>query len=170
MRTRTKVSLGATAVIVGAIVAGVASGGGNSPPAAHTTAAPSVTTSAPATATAAPAPKTSAPAPRHTSTVTVSEQQALESAQSYLAMGTGFSRLGLIRQLDSPDGEGFSKADATWGVDHAGADWNAQAVETAKGYMQMGGFSRASLIGQLTSDSEQFTYAQAEYAANKVGL
>ncbi len=37
--------------------------------------------------------------------------------------------------------------------------------------MEMGGFSRKSLIQQLTSSSgDQFTQAQAEYAADKVGL
>ena len=37
--------------------------------------------------------------------------------------------------------------------------------------MQMGGFSRDSLIQQLTSSAGNgFTEAQAEYAANQVGL
>jgi hypothetical protein len=103
---------------------------------------------------------------------TVPEMQALAAAQVYLSDGQGFSRLGLIGQLDSPDGDNFSAADATWAVDHSGADWDAQAVESAKGYMSSGmGFSRAGLIQQLTSaDGDQFTQAQATYAANAVGL
>ena len=41
----------------------------------------------------------------------------------------------------------------------------------AQGYMKLGGFSRSSLIEQLTSSSgDGFTEAQAEYAADKVGL
>jgi Host cell surface-exposed lipoprotein len=101
----------------------------------------------------------------------VSQQQALDSAQSYLALGSGFSRHGLIDQLDSPYGGKFSVADATWAADHAGADWDAQAVLAAKGYMQLGGFSRASLIDQLDSPyGGKFTLAQATYAANQVGL
>ena len=37
--------------------------------------------------------------------------------------------------------------------------------------MQMGGFSQASLIQQLTSSyGSGFTQAQAEYAASQVGL
>jgi hypothetical protein len=57
-------------------------------------------------------------------------------------------------------------------VDHIKVDWNQQAVLSAKGYLAMGtGFSRAGLIQQLTSTAgEQFTLAQATYAANKVGL
>jgi hypothetical protein len=101
----------------------------------------------------------------------VSQQQALIAAEDYLNLGTGFSRQGLIDQLDSAAGNGFSQADATWAVDHSGADWDAQAVEAAKGYMQLGGFSRSSLIDQLTSPyGSQFTYAQAVYAVSKVGL
>jgi hypothetical protein len=46
-----------------------------------------------------------------------------------------------------------------------------QAVDAAEGYMQMGGFSQASLIQQLTSSAGNgFTQAQAEYAASQVGL
>jgi hypothetical protein len=105
-----------------------------------------------------------APAP------TVAQEQALESAKSYLDMG-GFSRAGLIDQLSSSAGEGFAKADAIWAVKHAHADWNEQAVLSAKSYLDMGGFSRASLIDQLSSSAgEGFTVAQATYAANQVGL
>ena len=65
----------------------------------------------------------------------------------------------------------FSLADATWAVNRSGADWNAQAVLSAKSYLDMGGFSRSGLIEQLTSQyGEQFTLAQATYAVNQVGL
>jgi hypothetical protein len=101
----------------------------------------------------------------------VARQQAIESAQSYLDEDAGFSRAGLIGQLDSAYGEGFSKALATFAVDSIKVDWNQQAVYSAKGYIAMGGFSRDGLIQQLTSSyGEQFTYAQAVYAVNKVGL
>ena len=128
------------------------------------------TTAPAAPATTAPAaPATSAPAAP--AGPTVSQQQALDSAQSYLALGSGFSRQGLIDQLDSPYGGKFSVADATWAADHAGADWDAQAVLAAKSYMKLGGFSRASLIDQLDSPyGGKFTLAQATYAANQVGL
>ena len=167
-------------VLVLAVLAGIggiasAASGGSHPaasPAAPATSAPAApATKAPAPATSQPAtsePATSAPA---APAGTVSQQQALESAKSYLDMGTGFSEKGLIDQLSSQYGEKFSVADATWAVAHSGADWNAQAVMSAKGYMKMGGFSRAGLIDQLTSPSgEQFTLAQATYAVNQVGL
>jgi hypothetical protein len=101
----------------------------------------------------------------------VARRQAIESAQSYLDEGTGFSRAGLINQLDSKYGEGFTVALATFAVDHVHVNWNQQAVDSAKGYLRMGGFSRDGLIQQLTSSyGEGFTYAQAVYAVNKVGL
>ena len=44
------------------------------------------------------------------------------------------------------------------------------ALESAQSYLSMGGFSRAGLIGQLTSKAgEGFTPAQAAFAAHKVG-
>jgi hypothetical protein len=100
----------------------------------------------------------------------VAREQAIESAQSYLDMG-GFSRAGLIKQLSSQYGDGFSLVLATWAVDHSHANWNQQAVESAKRYLEMGGFSRDGLIEQLTSSyGDGFTYEQAVYAVNKVGL
>jgi hypothetical protein len=53
---------------------------------------------------------------------------------------SGFSKAGLIQQLSSPAGEGYSKADAKAAANHVDADWNA---------------------------GETFTPAQARYAANK---
>ena len=95
------------------------------------------------------------------------QQQAMDSAASYLSEGTGFSRNGLIGQLDSSAGEGFSKADATYGVDAQGADWNAQAVLSAQTYLNDGmGFSRNGLIEQLVG-GEGFTKAQATYGVTK---
>lgn len=106
----------------------------------------------------------------HKPTETVSQHAAVQSAKSYLEMG-GFSKAGLIDQLDSTAGAGFSKADATYAVNHVTVNWNKQALDSAKSYMEMGGFSRAALLDQLTSSAGgQFTQAQAEYAVNHVGL
>jgi type IV secretory pathway VirB10-like protein len=148
-------------------------------------AAPKHTAPAPAapkhTAPAPAAPKHTAPAPapaapKHTApaapTYTAAEQNAIQAAQNYLSMDSGFSRAGLIQQLSSKYGSGFTTADATFAVDHIKVDWNQQAVLAAKNYLSMGtGFSRAGLIQQLSSKyGSQFTLAQATYAANKVGL
>lgn len=164
-----KVLVGTGALIAFIIVISFAAKSGRSTQIAGSSeAAPPATTAASAGA-ASSVPKGAA----HTSPAgTVSELQALTTAEGYLSDGQGFSRQGLIDQLDSSFGSGFSVADATWGVDHSDANWDTQAVDCAKGYMSDGqGFSRSGLIEQMTSAyGNKFTEAQAEYAANAVGL
>jgi hypothetical protein len=73
--------------------------------------------------------------------------------------------------LSSKAGEQFTRAQARYAANHVKVDWNREAVEAAKSYLEMGGFSRAELIDQLSSKAgEQFTVAQATYAANHVHL
>lgn len=114
-----------------------------------------------------PAPTTQAPS---APAMTASQQQAVESAQGYLSDGQGFSYKGLLQQLTSSYGEGFSRADAKFAIKYLHPDWDHQAVESARNYLSDGqGFSRSALLQQLTSSyGEGFTQAQAEYAVNKV--
>jgi Host cell surface-exposed lipoprotein len=99
------------------------------------------------------------------------DQQAVDAANGYLSGGQGFSEQGLLQQLTSSAGSGFTEAQAAYAISSLHPDWDAQAVNAAKGYLQMGGFSQASLIQQLTSSAGNgFTPAQAEYAASQVGL
>jgi hypothetical protein len=115
--------------------------------------------------TTQPSPKvTHKPAPK----LTASQVQAIGSAESYLSF-TAFSRKGLIRQLSSDAGEGFSVADATFAVDHVKVDWDEQAVKKAREYLSLQHFSRKGLIHQLEA-GEQFTHAQAVYGVTKAGL
>jgi Host cell surface-exposed lipoprotein len=100
--------------------------------------------------------------------MTGAQQQAVDSAQSYLSEGQGFSKQGLLSQLTSSFGEGFSKSDAEFAINYLHPNWDQQAVNAAKGYLQLGGFSQASLLQQLTSSAGSgFTQAQAEYAVNQ---
>lgn len=103
---------------------------------------------------------TSVPVP----SVTVSQKNAVAKAKSYLGY-SAFSYTGLIKQLEY---EQFLHADAVYGADNSGADWNVQVVKKAQSYMEYSAFSRGSLIDQLKY--EGFTQAQAEYGANSVGL
>lgn len=134
------------------------------PAATHTTTQPAVTHT-----TQAP-PATSAPpaAPQYT----VSQQQAIAAAENYLQAEPGFSYQGLIDQLDSQYGNGFSVADATFAVNHISVDWNQQAAYAAKNYMTTEpGWSCSSLLQQLDSPyGGKFTQSQAEYGTNSVGL
>lgn len=110
--------------------------------------------------------KKSTPAPHYTA----SEEQAIGSAEDYLQT-QAFSQAGLIEQLSSKYGEGFSVADATFAVNHITVDWSREAVKSAHEYLSTGHFSRAGLIQQLSSSyGEGFTLAQATYAADHVGL
>ena len=94
------------------------------------------------------------------------QREALEAAKSYLSLGS-FSRTGLIEQLSSEYGEGFTRAEAVWAVNHVKANWKAEAVEAARSYLKTGSFSRAGLIDQLSSPyGEGFTRAQAVYAVS----
>jgi hypothetical protein len=114
----------------------------------------------------APPPRPAAKAPSET----VSQKNARESAESYLETGS-FSRNGLIKQLSSQYGEGFSKADAIYAVVHINVNWNEQAAKAAKDYLDTGSFSRNGLIQQLSSRyGDSFTHAQAVYGVNQTGL
>ncbi|MGH3225259.1 MAG: Ltp family lipoprotein [Streptosporangiaceae bacterium] len=98
-----------------------------------------------------------------------SQQQAVDAAQEYLSSGQGFSYEGLLQQLTSSYGSGFSKSDAEFAIGYLNPNWDQQAVEAAKGYLSSGeGFSQSSLLQQLTSSyGSGFTEAQAEYAVSK---
>ncbi len=96
--------------------------------------------------------------------ISESQKNALESAKNYLDY-SGFSRQGLIEQLEY---EGYTNADAIYGVDHSGADWMEQAVISAKSYLNYSSFSRKGLIEQL--EYEGFTNEQAVYGVDANGL
>ncbi len=117
------------------------------------------TTVAPATTVA---PTTTA-APTTTVYESVGERNARKSAESYLEY-SAFSRSGLIEQLVY---EGFTTAEAEYGVDAQDADWNAQAALSAESYLEYSAFSRSGLIEQL--EYEGFTTSQAEYGVDAAG-
>ena len=90
----------------------------------------------------------------------VGERNALKSANSYLRY-TAFSAQGLIDQLEF---EGYSTEEATYAIEHCGADWNEQAIKKAKSYLSYTSFSKGGLIKQL--EFEKFTSSEAEYGAD----
>ena len=122
---------------------------------------------APAKAPAAEAPEAKTPSTEKANPVPVltkAQEQAIGSAEDYLET-MHFSRSGLIAQLKF---EGFSKADATFAVNHIKVNWKEQAAGAAEDYLDSSHFSRSGLIAQLKF--EGFTQAQAEYGVEKVGL
>lgn len=97
------------------------------------------------------------------------QRNAVRSAEQYLNM-TGFSREGLIQQLSSDAGEGYSRADATAAVDSLSVDWNENAARSARQYLDMSGFSCKGLIEQLSSSAgSNYTVDQATYGAREAG-
>jgi hypothetical protein len=98
------------------------------------------------------------------SSETISQKNAVVKAKDYLSY-SAFSHDGLVNQLEF---EQFSPADALYGADNCGANWDEEAAKKAKDYMSYSVFSRGSLINQLEYD--KFTPEQAEYGASAVGL
>jgi hypothetical protein len=156
---------GTVAVLaIASSAASAAAGGGSSPAPVSKPAA-----SAPAAPAPSSAPAAAKPA-KQTPHYTMSQQQAIGSAKDYLST-QAFSHKGLIKQLSSKYGEGFSRADATFAVNHIQVNWNKEAVQSAKDYLSTQHFSRAGLIQQLSSPyGDGYTMAQAIYAVNHVGL
>lgn len=116
------------------------------------------------TPTSALAPQTDNQNISPISSETISQKNAVKKAKSYLGY-SAFSHDGLVAQLEY---EQFSHADAVYGANNSGANWDEQAVKKAKQYMGQSAFSRGSLIEQLKY--EKFTQEQAEYGASAVGL
>lgn len=108
------------------------------------------------------------PAPEPEPEMTSGQENALAAAENYIDI-MPFSKAGLIRQLSSSAGDGYSKADATFAANNVDADWNEEAVEAAQNYLDTMPFSRDGLIEQLSSSAgDQYTPEQARYAVNQV--
>ena len=102
--------------------------------------------------------------------VSMEQQNAVRSAEGYLSHGA-FFRKGLIEQLSSDSGDGYSLEAATYAVDSLDVDYEQQAVKSAQGYLNNGAFSRKGLIAQLESDAgEGFTHSQAVHGVDEAGL
>src|SRR5262245_28762850 len=110
MGTRRKIAVG-MATLTAVLIVGCASSTDTPDAQPETT----TTRSEPATPQVADEPEDTTPPPEPE--LTVSQEQAIAAAQSYLDMG-GFSKAGLIDQLSSSYGEGFPKADAKFAVEY----------------------------------------------------
>jgi predicted 3-demethylubiquinone-9 3-methyltransferase (glyoxalase superfamily) len=107
------------------------------------------------------------PAAKEEPEMTPGQENALEAAQNYIDL-MGFSKVGLIQQLSSSAGDGYSRADATFAANNVDANWKEEAVEAAKNYLDTMPMSKDALIQQLSSAAgDKFTPAQARYAASK---
>lgn len=167
---RKRVPLGAFwATAIGALILGLAIGGGIGAAGKATTTAsvqgpvstPDTTTTEQATSdtplpTTPPAPTAPAVSPQYLS--------ALSSAETYSSL-MHMSKAKLYDQLTSDYGEKFSAAAAQYAVDNVKADWNANALASAKEYQSQMSMSPARIHDQLTSAyGEKFLPSEADYA------
>jgi hypothetical protein len=126
-------------------------------------------TSSPASQNLRPTPAPVAPAEPVRPHLSGPQANAVRSAENYLAM-KGFSKAGLIEQLSSEFGDGYSRADATAAVNSLDVDWNENAVRSARDYLNMRGFSCNGLIEQLSSPyGDKYTRSEATYGARQAG-
>ncbi len=92
---------------------------------------------------------------------------ALESAKDYNE-DQPMSKAGLLDQLTSKDGEGFTQEAGEYAVNHLNANWNENALKCAKDYLKEEHMSRSDLQEQLGSSvddgGEGFTQDQVQYA------
>lgn len=129
-----------------------------------TTATVPPTTVPPTTVSPSTVPPTTVPS------LTPAQQNAIQTAKSYLAE-EAFSRLGLIQQLSSSAGSGYPMAVATFAVDSLDENWDAQAAKAAKEYLSEESFSCSGLVQQLDSSAgSQFTATQAQYGVKSAGI
>lgn len=103
--------------------------------------------------------------------MTAGQKNAYKAAKNYLAF-MSFSKDGLINQLSSEYGDGYSVEDAEFAVNYleenGEVDWNEQAYKAAKNYLNTMSFSLDNLINQLESDAgDKYTHEQAVYGAEK---
>jgi hypothetical protein len=74
-----------------------------------------------------------------------------------------------VIRLNVSASDGYSKAGATFLANNVDADWNKEAVEAAKNYLDTMPMSKDALIQQLSSSAgDKYTRARARYAASKV--
>lgn len=101
--------------------------------------------------------------------MTNQQKNAVRSAKNYIGFA-GFSRDGLINQLSSEAGDGYSVEDATIAVDSLDIDYNEQAGKSAENYLSVMGFSCNGLVEQLSSSAgDKYTPEQAQYGAKLAG-
>ena len=106
----------------------------------------------------------------YTAGMDLSTANAFNAGLLYLRY-TNFSRKGLIDQLSSEYGDGYTEEQATEAVDAIESfelvNWKEEAVACAQDYLKYTAFSRQGLIDQLDSDyGSQFTEDEATYAVD----
>ena len=103
------------------------------------------------------------------SNVPAEYKAALKSAENYAKL-MHMSKKGIYEQLISEYGDQFPEEAAQYAVDHLeGIDWNKNALESAKNYLETMSMSNHAIYDQLVSEAgEQFTSEEAQYAIDNL--
>lgn len=96
--------------------------------------------------------------------MTLGQRNAYEYALANIGMFNE-SKKNIRRSLEYSE---YEEADIDYVMNNLEVDWNLVAVDAAKNYISSGSFSRDGIVSQLTSDYDQFTDEQAEYAINEI--
>ena len=102
------------------IIAAASASNKPSTPVADTGAASSSASPSAAVSSAAASSAPSTPAAPASPSMTGAQQQAVDAAQSYLSEGQGFSDQGLLQQLTSSAGSGFTQTQAEYAASQVG--------------------------------------------------
>ena len=94
------------------------------------------------------------------------QANAVRTAKDYLEY-SGYSRKGLIEQLQ--EGDGYTLNEATAGVESLDVDWREQAIRTAKDYLEYSGYSRKGLIEQL-QEGDGYTLSEATIGVESLDI
>src|SRR5699024_11629783 len=75
----------------------------------------------------------------------------------------------IVDQLTSEYGGKFTEEAAQYAIDNVEADWNENALESAKTYSDLMYMSKQGIYDQLTSEhADQFTAEEAQYAIDTI--
>ena len=87
------------------------------------------------------------------------------SSICFLKGSMHMSKARIYDQLTSEYGEDFTDEEAQYAIDNLVADYNENALLTAKNYQEVMNMSKAAIYDQLVSQyGEQFTPEEAQYA------
>ena len=105
--------------------------------------------------------------------LTENECRAVEDARGYLEISS-FSRNAIMDFLSGEESSKYTYLEASNALDYMEengyVDWYSEAMETGSDFLELYAYSRDELISLLMDESIGFTYKEAEFAADALGL
>ena len=105
--------------------------------------------------------------------LTENECRAVEEAKGYLEISS-FSRKVIMEFLSEGDSPRYTALEASNALDYMEVngyvDWYSEAMKTGSDFLDIYAYSRDELISLLMDESIGFTYKEAEFAADALGL